>query len=260
MNWNKAKNYLIIALLFVNLLLGTSIYRELEENRVKSEYSEEMEKHFHRYLDEHHIILDTTLPDHQESLSPIEISYTSINEKVYPKLFSDFKGYLHVEKNKKLSIAIPSAMILNRDTEPLDYTRYFIATYFPSEKMELKYSKEHENGKYFYYTPVYRQRPLEEAFLTFYFNEKTHTVNIHKINIRPERSSTEQHKISSPMKAIAQIVSRIKPGSAITDIKLVYYYRPEENSDLLLTEKARALPSWRIKTSSLDFYYVSAIH
>lgn len=260
MNWNRAKTYIIYALLFVNILLGWSIYKEMEGNRVNSDYSDEMVDHFHRYLDEHNIILDTTLPKHRDLLSPIEISYTSIDEDLYPELFHDFKNYISVEKNKKLNLAIPSAMVLSRDTNPSDYTNYFIRTYFPEEKMELKYSKKLEDGDYFYYTPVYRDRPLEEAFLTFHFNEMTHTLNINKINILPKHSSVEQYKISSPMKAVAQIASRMKPGSAITDIRLVYYYRPEGNSDLLSTEKARALPSWRIKTSSLDFYYVSAIH
>lgn len=260
MNWNRAKTYLILALLLVNILLGYSIYMEIQANKPRNTYSEEMIRHFHNYLKQHEISLDTTLVEEKDMISPIEVNYLNISETLYPHLFYDFRPYIRVQKGKKLTMAIPLAMIMTEDTDHLEYTEKFIKRYFPDEDMTLKYNSRDEHGEFYYYTPLYKGRPLEEAFLTFQFDDTFHALNITKINIQPRKSSVEEHSVSSPIKAVSQVVSQMAPGSHITQVELVYYYRPENDSDLLLTERARAFPSWRIQTSDHQFFYVSAIH
>ena len=144
--------------------------------------------------------------------------------------------------------------------EKLDsYVQRFNNTYFTTESFFLKYKKEDAFNTWYYFTPVYREKPLEEAFLIYHFDRKNQNLNIQKINIAVGNTVYEQKEISSPFKAVALSASRMPTHSVITDVELVYYYAPQKNSNIITTETARAMPSWRIRTEGGDFYYISAI-
>ena len=167
--------------------------------------------------------------------------------------------YTKIHQNKKLSINLPLAMVIKKDDNLDTYVRQFNMTYFGTEAFLLKFKKEDEFNTWYYFTPVYREKPLEEAFLIYHFDRKNQNLNIQKINIAVGNTVYEQKEISSPFKAVALSASRMPTHSVITDVELVYYYAPQKNSNIITTETARAMPSWRIRTEGGDFYYISAI-
>lgn len=260
MYWYRAKTYLLIALLSVNILFAISIICEIHHTRPSQEISHDMKKSFDSYLAQKHIILESEPKEWKQPLSPLEISYPPINKSTYPKLFEDFSDYLSIKQNKQLALYIPMAMIIKPDTDFYEYTLSFINSYFPNENLELKYSKNENSHSYYYFTPLYEGKPLEEAFLSFDFDQEKHNLTIQKINILAHKSTYTARRLSSPLKAIAQAAPEMKAGTVIINVEPVYYYKPDENSDLLLTETARALPSWRIETKEHEFFYIPAFY
>lgn len=259
MNWNKVKTYLIISLLFVNILFVVSISLDFYKYRKASQNSIQMEQHLQQYLNQKQILLQASLIEYDDTMAPIDISYPELSEEDYPKLFQDYPMYTKIHRNKKLSINLPLAMVIKKDEKLDSYVQRFNNTYFTTESFFLKYKKEDEFNTWYYFTPIYHSKPLEEAFLTYHFDRKNQNLNIQKINIEVESTVYEQREISSPLKAVALAASRMPSHSVITDVELVYYYAPQKNSNIVTTESARAMPCWRIRTEDQEFYYISAI-
>jgi len=122
MNWNKVKTYLIVSLLFVNILFVASISLDFYRYRNSSRTSPELEQHLQAYLNRKQIVLKASLEEFNDTMAPIDISYPKLSEENYPKLFEDYPMYTKIHQNKKLSINLPLAMVIKKDgrREPFD--------------------------------------------------------------------------------------------------------------------------------------------
>ncbi len=258
MEWKKAKTYMITTLLILNTFLIWSIF--LDFKNFKETDIDDLKTELEIYLDRMDIHLKTDIAKELPKLSPLETDYTDVDDTTYPEFFSKFDPFIIQTEKKILKAQIPEAALKDFHSMYMDEFSYkFIKTYF-KEDYDLKYAYFKDNNYYSCYTPTYEGYPIEDAFLKIDFDYGKKTLSIEKVNIHATPTYIEARTVISPIRALTQVACRMKKGDDIDEIKLIYYYKAENEPGTPSIKKARALPTWRIKSVSGKFYYVYALY
>lgn len=257
MDWNKAKNYLIIALVVLNGVLILSIINHNNMASIDNVYfSKKTLTEFYEILNRKNIKIDCDIPKDIYNIGTTTVEYQTINAENYPLFFHDYKDKLEVESLKKLTLVDTNIVITDENTAQT-YIQNFISKYMPGQQYAFKNILKNENGMTFFYNPVYDGFIYEESFLKFEFTENG--MFFAMIVMKPlDVSSTRRDSITS-VEAILKVFPEIKEGSSITQIDFIYYFVRNTDEELYKVKNARAFPTWRIKTDDGLFYYSAAL-
>ncbi|WP_028828728.1 hypothetical protein [Proteocatella sphenisci] len=257
MNWNKAKNYLIIALAILNIFLVISIFNHNNNVSIDNIYfSKKSMADFQTMLDRKNVKITTQIPTDVYNTGTVNVEYQTINAYAYPLLFEEYDGKINVNSLKKL--VINNSDILIEDTVNAEnFANRFISRYLSDYTYELRnYTKE--NGIItFFYNPIYDGFAYEESELRFVFSPEG--MKIVMIVMRPLDVSATSTNVITSVEAILKAFPSMKENTVISKIDFIYYFDTVLAEDLYKVKNARAFPCWRLITSDNELFYVPAL-
>lgn len=288
MDWSKAKTILLIALVIVNLLLG-SIYL-LEKKEEKShEFSED---ELINKLSQKDIKLSVDIPNGENELKGIVVEYEFYDANDINDRFFDEKGSIkyinddlfEVSRQRETVTVINGKLLIYEEekaetkpeekvygamkglSNPLEKANEIAMQFmkdrgFSTDDMKLTFSNLTEDGYYLAYSNIHDGNYIESSFTTFEIKDD--------IVFRMERTWLDIKEIEDVVlktipakKALLELLMKEEVyGKEITDISICYYFDPEKQdyfSKYKEIIEGRTVPAWRIQFSDgykiiLDF-------
>lgn len=260
MDWKTAKNYIIILLAIMNILLLLSIMSHNNNASIDNPYfSNRSMENFNKLLKEKGIALSVEMPKEIHTVGVYNVEYEDLTQERYADLFRDLKGVKTSENSKKLLIEIPSDELIIRgvryladsEAEREIFAERFLRRYFPDRSFRRKYT----NDGRFVFNPLFGQVLFEESFIEFAFEEKK--VIIQAMLIIPKEESPNKKDIMSSVEAVLNALPQLSEGDRIVGLDFIYYFDLNEE-ELYRVKNARAFPSWRIITEKGKVIYILA--
>lgn len=257
MDWDKAKTYLIISLVVLNIALVFSI---ISHNNIVSidnvYFSKKSMADLQTVLDRKNIKITTEIPKDIYNLGTVNVGYETINESSYPILFDEYEHNITIPFLKKLVLNDPR-LVIDNSVDAENFAFKFISKYLNSQEYNLRNFTSKDGIITLYFNPVYDGFIFEESFLKFEFSQTGMKIVI--ILMKPlDVSATKREAISS-VEAILKAFPSMDENTIISKIDFIYYYGTDFAQDLYKLKNARAFPCWRLMTSDNKFYYVSAL-
>ncbi len=288
MDWSKAKTILLIALVIVNMLLG-SIYL-LEKKEEKShEFSED---ELINKLSQKDIKLSVDIPNGENELKGIVVEYEFYDANDINDRFFDENGSIkyinddlfEVSRQRETVTVINGKLLIYEEEKTEDETEKKVYTTmkelsnplekaneiamqfmkdrgFSTDDMKLTFSNLTEDGYYLAYSNIHDGNYIESSFTTFEIKDD--------IVFRMERTWLDIKEIEDVVlktipakKALLELLMKEEVyGKEITDISICYYFDPEKQdyfSKYKEIIEGRTVPAWRIQFSDgykiiLDF-------
>ncbi|TJX66435.1 hypothetical protein E8P77_07860 [Soehngenia saccharolytica] len=288
MDWSKAKTILLIALVIVNMLLG-SIYL-LEKKEEKShEFSED---ELINKLSQKDIKLSVDIPNGENELKGIVVEYEFYDANDINDRFFDENGSIkyinddlfEVSRQRETVTVINGKLLIYEEEKTEDETEKKVYTTmkelsnplekaneiamqfmkdrgFSTDDMKLTFSNLTEDGYYLAYSNIHDGNYIESSFTTFEIKDD--------IVFRMERTWLDIKEIEDVVlktipakKALLELLMKEEVyGKEITDISICYYFDPEKQdyfSKYKEIIEGRTVPAWRVQFSDgykiiLDF-------
>jgi len=257
MDWNKAKNYLIIALAILNIFLVISIFNHNNNVSIDNIYfSKKSMADLQTMLDRKNVKITTQIPTDVYNTGTVNVEYQSINSAAYPLLFEEYNGKINVNSLKKL--VINNSDIFIEDTVSAEaFSQRFISRYLIDYTYELRNYTDEDGIITFFYNPVYNGFAYEESILKFEFSHEG--VKIVMIVMKPLDVSATSTNVITSVEAILKAFPSMKENTVISKIDFIYYFDTVLAEDLYKIKNARAFPCWRLITSDNELFYVPAL-
>ncbi|MGB5824105.1 MAG: two-component system regulatory protein YycI [Proteocatella sp.] len=257
MDWDKAKKYLIISLVVLNIALILSI---VSHNNVVSidniYFSKKSLADLQTVLDRKNIKITTEIPKDIYNLGTINVEYDTINDSNYPILFDAYENQITVNVLKKLVLKEPG-LVIDNSADAENFAFRFISKYLNGLEYSLRNFTSEDGVITLYFNPVYDGYIFEESFLRFEFSQDG--MKIVMIAMKPlDVSATKREAITS-VEAILKAFPSMDRNTIISKIDFIYYFGTNFAEDLYKVKNARAFPCWRLMTSENKFYYVPAL-
>jgi hypothetical protein len=288
LDWSKAKTILLIALVIVNLLLG-SIHL-LEKNEEKShEFSED---ELINKLSQKDIKLNVDIPNGKYELKGLVVEYEFYDANDINDRFFDEKGSIkyinddlfEVSRQRETVTVINGKLLIYEEektetepeekvygamkglSDPLEKANEIAMQFmtdrgFSTDDMKLTFSNLTEDGYYLAYSNIHDGNYIESSFTTFEIKDD--------IVFRMERTWLDIKEIEDVVlktipakKALLELLMKEEVyGKEITDISICYYFDPEKQdyfSKYKEIIEGRTVPAWRVQFSDgykiiLDF-------
>lgn len=267
MNWQKAKNQLIIILLILNImLLGVYVY----DNMTKSPYSasEESINEFIKMVEDSGIKLDAELPVVKDSLGTLIVKYQEMDGESINRLFFDSKGTIDKSEGfQKITKGSEEITIINnrrliyenlevrdgQQTDSIQLTKNFLVDKgYNIDDMILANRFVENDIEVLEYIKVYQDMLLETSY-TRMVVEKGQVKTVDRLWIDVIEESDRKVTVDPSYKALLSLLGREDlEGKEISSIRLCYYFNPEAQGileDNTKAERGRAIPAWRIAFS-----------
>lgn len=265
MDWKKTKNQIILILLILNLsLLG--LY--LKEKKDLSPYKnpEGTIKILEEKLDQAGIKLATTIPTKQVKEKSLIVKY---QEETIPTINQNyFKGEGDIDIREEIST-------ISKDQEEITIinNRRFLYENYKKENKNEKNTKEkalafleekaidtsdmvlaniieEKETTTYEYLKTYKDKILETSYLRLSL-ERGQVTKMDRLWIEVIQEEKDKIQIEPAYKALFALLNQEDlKGKTIEEIKVCYYFNPEEQGlleDNTKAEQGRAIPAWRIK-------------
>ena len=93
MDWDKAKNYLIMALAVLNIFLVISIVNHNNNVSIDNIYfSEKSLTDLHTMLDRRNVKITTEIPEEIYNTGTVNVEYQTLSAAAYPLLFEEYQA------------------------------------------------------------------------------------------------------------------------------------------------------------------------
>ena len=103
MDWDKAKNYLIMALAVLNIFLVISIINHNNNVSIDNIYfSEKSLTDLQTMLDRRNVKITTEIPQEIYNTGTVNVEYQTLSAAAYPLLFEEYQDRISVNSLKKL--------------------------------------------------------------------------------------------------------------------------------------------------------------
>lgn len=260
MDWKTAKNYIIILLAIMNIILVISIIGHNNNASIDNPYfSKKSLENFEKLMQEKGIELLVELPREVHTVASLNVEYERFSQETYPELFDDFQGANAIQNSKMLELLLPADELFIQNTryemqtegEQKIFAEDFLERYFADHKFHLKYTKDDR----LVYNPLIDGILFEESFVEFSFIEGD--VIIRAALLQPKEGSSNKKGTMTSMEAILNALPQLSQGDRIVGIDFIYYFDLEDG-ELYRVKDARAFPSWRIITERGEVIYILA--
>lgn len=269
MDWSKAKTILIIALLFVNVILGYFVFTDsLASNSLEDMSANiQVEDLLHR----RDITIQSELPKTPENLLSITVEFErnepyDINSRYFDgkgirELSGEDKEEIYrgnesvtIENGKILIYENSDRIILGTDIGTLsdaeDVAKNFLHERgYSTEDMTLTYHSEEMKGFKLEYSKKLADSYVEIGKTSFLIEGDT-VKRMERTWLNTVEIQQSDLKLIPAEKAILELLSIEQAhGKTIVDISLCYYFDPEKQDNYetyLQATQGNAVPGWRI--------------
>ncbi|MDR2295744.1 MAG: hypothetical protein LBD95_03005 [Clostridiales Family XIII bacterium] len=238
MDWTKAKNILIAALLVTNLLLlGAYVLREAQRSDAADDDT------LHRILTEYKVFLETEIPERPAPMAVLYVRPETEDRALIEKVLAEWEPPSDTDR------ASP------QDAAKAVLERCGLMT----ENTKLATPLETEGGKTIIrYRNVFDGIPIEESHILCTV-ENGRVTELSRKWYTPLELHDAKGEIIGPMDALMQLLPEKDKDTPliIRDMELVYHVNPDRpGAESLVGDTA--LPAWRITDSAGLVTYISA--
>lgn len=243
MDWSKAKNIIIVALLLMDVFLGGMYINQLGGS---SRNNEEVREYISNILDERGVEIKCEMPDKPRSMKSLSVRYNNMDTS---------------DVQKQIEAAIPT----DENHRDEDAYRKAADTFLNSCDLdgkdavfkEIREDKD-QNRVIVSYKNMYGDLPLEQCSMSVEFTDGVIT-GFKRHWMQPVEEGNTETEVTDPMQAVLSLTG--EGGEAdhysIEDITLVYWVSPlAENQDVLYDT---AFPAWRITYNGGKIRFISTI-
>ena len=257
MDWAKAKTYLIIAFAITNIIMIISLAGDYGRQE-KGYFTKEALSSLQILLEKNDIDLTIELPKDTPKMGNLSIEYEDIDEERFRQLFEDYSENIDIIAEKKMVLITESPLpVFDAETASAE-AETFIEKYDLKEDYEFKYADVEQGRIQIFYSSKYKDRFLENSYMMFEYRDndrfKFERLKMHVID-----ESRNKKKVMTSAEALIKATALIEPGQAVEEIELGYNYAQYESLPIAKTKTATAAPSWRIRTSDGNYYYIEAL-
>lgn len=257
MDWAKAKTYLIIAFAVTNIIMIISLAGDYGRQD-KGYFTKEALSSLQILLEKNDIDLTIDLPKDTPKMGNLSIEYEDIDSERFKQLFEDHSDDIDIIAEKKMVlIAEKSLPVFDIETAKAQ-TEAFIEKYDLKEDYEFKYADSEPDLIQIFYSSKYKDRFLENSYMMFEYTDSDR-FRFERLRMHVIEESRTKKKVMTSAEALIKATALIEPGQAVEEIELGYNYAQYESLPIAKTKTATAAPSWRIRTSDGNYYYIEAL-
>jgi hypothetical protein len=236
MDWTKAKNILIVALLVTNLvLLGVYILREAQ--------SDGDDATLRRILTEYNVFLETELPRQPDSMAVLYVQPETDDDSQVARALAEQAPIQGADNDSLLNAA---NAVLRRCG-------------FMTENVTPVTPFETDGEKTFVrYRDIFEGIPIEESYIVCTL-EGGRVTNINRKWYTPLELHDKKGKIIGPIEALMQLLPEKSEDETVIvqNMELVYRVDPDRPGEESLVGDT-ALPAWKITNNAGAVTYISA--
>lgn len=241
MDWSKAKNIILIGLIFTNIFLLSQYamqYRNLMQG------SEAISDYTINILSKNNITIDSDIPMEIAKMFPLTVSYSDLSEAEGQNLIAAAEVVKPDDRNKT-GYRKAANKLLENNGWMNDNTKVERVT-----ESDEQFTVEYGN----YYAGI----PLEESKMTLTY-ESGRLIDIKRHWLLVAEEGERKIDVMSPLSALLGLMSSVDTNqkTIVQDIKLVYYVMPY-NSDMGILYDT-AFPAWAIQYNGDQIKYISTI-
>ncbi len=257
MDWGKAKTYLIIAFAITNIIMIISLVKDYDTQE-KGYFTKESVSSLLLLLEKNDIKLQTDMPKDTPRMGNLRIEYEDIDTDSFKQLFEDYEEYIDIIAEKKMVILTDSALSsFDIETAKIQ-SESFIEKYNLKDDYEFKYAGVMPGKIQILYSSKYKERFLENSYMMFEYKDNDR-FKFERLKMKVIDESKNKKRVITSAEALIKATSLIEPGQNIEEIELGYNYAQYESLPIAKTKTATASPSWRIRTSDGNYYYIEAL-
>lgn len=270
MDWTKAKNILIIAFIFMNLLLAYILFSNEGYSDSFLYDDSDFIREVKNKLYEKGIKINCTIPNEYPEMGLLTIKYEMYNSfKLADRFFDEYEseyiehGIIFNSNEEKLKVINNNKVIYENFSEENNYkdlddnkanniAEDFLKNKgFADKDFKLTNYTVDCNKYILEYTKLYENILVEASVMKFEIDSAGVT-KFERKWIITEGISQAKIITRTPHQALLRLLSRKEIyNKEIEDVSLSYYYNPEEHSigDIKDPKQWQAGPAWRIKFS-----------
>ncbi|MBR4075211.1 MAG: hypothetical protein IKK22_07295 [Firmicutes bacterium] len=245
MDWSKAKNILIAALLITNLMLGTAIYRNI--NGSGRNEQETIKQNTILLLQDHGIFVDEEqVPEKTERLPVLSVRYRTLSEESIALAIGDSRIDLSPSASEEDYCQAAEQLLRGMG---------LFQDYFRCE------GRQEEDGAYVIsYGMEFEDHYLDNSKLKVVFREGK-PVDISSSWAEPVEMGQNKKKVRSASEALIRFMTMLETGSQeapiqVEQISLVYWLEGyTENGGV---SEDTAVPYWCIQYNGGDSLHIAA--
>lgn len=240
MDWSKAKNILIVALIATNIFL---LFTYLTKNETDHKIVDK--DVLFTVLEGKNIFVDTQIPDKYENMPAINIEYNNENQDLIEKNLKSDRYNISADSKKEAYHKAASQFM--EDCQLLNENLIFDKVVTSGKSTVVKYKS------------CYKKIAIEDSFVGVTFlNGKIQDVTRQLLTPKPQ--SKKKLEVTSPEEALLMFMSEKDPEEVIhvEKIELVFWVNDSGfNGESLVSDTA--FPAWQItynggKTKYIDAY------
>ena len=269
MDWSKAKNVLIIALIVMNLLMGYVFI--VKDKEVDATNSPDFINQAIELLNKKDIKVHTNIPTINPELAALTVVFENMKSELINKNFFNNRAFVSSSSEElvELTLEEESVSILNKklliyesNSEKLIHENLNedkvvdIAYEFLKDKgyaiddIKLSHLKKIEDSYYVELSKVYNDIYLESSFTNIQI-DSTGVIKMERMWLDVKEVGESLISISPAPKSVLSLLSMKEVyGKSISDISICYYFNPGKHDyieDPLEAKQGRAIPAWRIQ-------------
>jgi len=258
MDWRRVKTILIMALIFINALLGYTVYNDRNENEVKS-LDRDM---IIDLLNDKQVEVDSDILDVSFEIPNISLTIQTYDEEFIETVFESYDNY-DKDKLHRLMKPIDTTLVYETvETGVLDLT------VLSDEKDDIFLRKQGRTGKKTILTfgQRYKGITIRDSYMIVKFNNEN-LLNVERVWYDVVELSSMKRDFRTPEEALFEFNRQLynqnpnrEQPLTIDSFSLVYQLRDVsivENSNVLVSGEPRV--HYEINTSNGDAYLINAI-
>lgn len=269
MDWNKSNTILIVAFVILNIFLITTVFSDVfteSSNTVIN--SEEFLENVENLLEDKNIKISTEIPKDEYILPVLEIDYEIIN--VTNELIKKYLGEgievqedvfiysnqnnetLEIVNNKKIIYTIrekSKGLIGNKDKNKFSekiINDFLLTNEITTTGFNKTYEFISDNDIRITYTQNYNNISIDNSYMCFYIDND----GIYKFEMQRADSvidTINETKTITALEALPRLLTYDIKDKEITDIKMTYFSREDENWGNIY--RTNADPTWMVEFS-----------
>lgn len=269
MDWSKAKNVLIVALVVINILMGYVLI--IKNKEVDATNSPDFINQATELLNKKQIGIHTDIPNINPELSALTVVFENIKPESINKKFFNNRGYISSVSeelveislgNENISILNNKLLIYESSSSEIKYPNldkdnvitiskdFLIERGYKIEDLKISHMKI--VGEYYYveFSKVYNDIYLESSFTNMQIDSRG-VIKMERMWLDVKEVGENLISISPAPKSILGLLSMKEVyGKNVVDISLCYYFNPGKHEYIeepLEAKQGRAIPAWRIQ-------------
>ncbi|TCO77934.1 two-component system regulatory protein YycI [Marinisporobacter balticus] len=269
MDWGKAKNILIIALVITNVFLIYNIEKDMFESNISSMVKEENIQDVLMILEENNIKVKAEVPRTVLELSVLNVEYEIYEEEKLEKIFNkeeDTQIDLSVINNKIIRYENDNENMIIQDLnekKAKDEAEAFISKYgFMTNDVDYWETTQDIDGYHVLFKQKYQDRFLEYSYMQVTVN-RLGIKKFERMWLKPLDTDSNKKEIIPATKALLKCMYFLNTSDeevVIKDVALGYWFDPSHisltNSENI--KSGTAFPAWRILLEDGQTKFVAA--